>query len=235
MPVTFNPVGDFADVCDGLESITLSARSDGTGSNQATASALRRAVGHKEAQASNGLYTSSDVVWHLPQEDITTPPALGDVIIDNDLAEWTILARRDDTLSDRWRCVTRNLVASELLTDLVTIQVAYATVGDTGAHETTWSDMTDALRGRIQRAFTRSSNAASGGARVISKAGTRTLEAEYTLFIRERVELKGKHRIVDQNGNRYLVTGYRDPERIDKLTEVDLVPWIEDYTTGAVG
>ena len=75
MATDFDPQSDFAQVADALEPATL-RRADGSGST-AVASALRRAVTTREAAASDGKYTTSDVHWHLAAAELPAPPRLG--------------------------------------------------------------------------------------------------------------------------------------------------------------
>ena len=221
MPAVFDPVGDFVAVCDGLQAVTLADRE---GDTDAVAHALRRAVSLREADASDGLYTASDVHWHLPQEEVAGAPVLGGTITDADDEEWTILATSDDTLGDRWDCICRNLVITEQLNTLVTIQVSTSVKGETGAHEQTWADQQRGVRGRLQREE----------GQVQSAVGTRQIDPTYKFFFRETIRLTSRHRIVDSDGNRYRVVGYQDPERIDKLAEARLKPWTDDYLSGEI-
>jgi head-tail adaptor len=222
MPVTFDPVGDFIAVCDGLQAVTLTDRDDANA--DAVADALRRAVTLREAERSNGLYTTSDVHWHLPQSQVTTDPQPGYIITDSNDDEWTILAVEDQTLTDRWRCTCRNLVVAEQLDTLVTIQVSTSIKGDTGAHEQTWADQQGGIRARIQRI----------AGQVRTTVGASQIDATHTMYFRESIVLTARHRVADSDGNRYRVVGYRDPERIDKLCEADLVPWTDDYLSGEI-
>lgn len=216
MPVAFDPVGDFATVCDGLQAVTFASRVDEVG--QSLDGALRRAVSTREAIASNGLYTTQDVRWHLPVEDVDGDPQPGDLVTEDDGTEWTILSVVRSTLGDRWACVCRNLVISERLDTLVTVQVATVTKGATGAHSESWANLQAGVRCRIQRL--RASDASS--------LGTRQLERAFTAYMREPLVLDRKHRLVDSEGVIYRVTGYRNPERIDQLLEVDLELWAGD-------
>lgn len=214
MPATFDPVGDFAAVCDGLQAVTFTPAG---GADQSITHALKRSVRRREADPSNGLYTSADVRWHLPIEEVTGEPVPGGTITEGS-TEWTILTVDRDTLSDRWRCTCRNLVVTEQLNTVVTIEVASLAKGATGAHVETWSELLDDVRAKIQRM----------SATEKSEHGVRQLDRSYRAYMRERVDLRGKHRLVDSDGTVYLITGYRNPDRIDTLTEVDLSLWTED-------
>lgn len=213
MPVTFSPVGDFAAVCDGLQTVTLTDRD---GVEQTVTHALRRSIRSSEAAPSNGHHLMADVRWHLPIEEVTGEPLPG-WTIDDGTDEWTILVVSRDTLSDRWNCYSRNLVVTEGLNTLITIEVATVTKGDGGAHEQTWSTLASGVRAKIQRLSAESD----------TEHGVRQLDRTYRAYWREALDLRGKHRIIDNSGVKYLLTAYRDPERIDVLAEADLELWTE--------
>src|ERR1700722_9293913 len=107
MVTGFDPQSDFAQVTDALEPVTL-RRADGSGSI-ALASALRRAITTREAAASDGKYTTSDVHWHLAAAELPVPPRLGDQIIDATGEAWTILETQLATCGSRWKGTARNL------------------------------------------------------------------------------------------------------------------------------
>lgn len=86
MTIAFDPSTDFATV-DGLAEVTLRARN---GAETTIEKSLRRAVSHKEAKASDGKYTTDDVVFHFAASEVAARPTLGSQIID-DAGRWTIL------------------------------------------------------------------------------------------------------------------------------------------------
>jgi len=219
MPVTFSPVGDFSAVCDGLQAVTLTDRE---GTTEGLESGLRRKITEREAAASNGKYTTQDVRWNLSQSEVTLALVPGCTITDADDAEWTVLSVERATLGDRWACVCRNLVVTEGLDTLIAIQVSTPAKGPTGAHVDSWEYLLTDVRAKFQRV-------AAGEE---SERGARRLTRDFICFLREQVDLRGHHRIIDADGKAYRVTGYRDPERIDKLSEVDLVLWQENASAG---
>jgi len=90
--MSFDPSSDFAEVVDGVESVTLNRRgSTPGGTGEAVQNALRRAVTVAEAAHSGGRFTASDVTWHLPCSELSNRPRLGDVITDGDGRRWTVL------------------------------------------------------------------------------------------------------------------------------------------------
>ena len=81
MTRTFDPSDDLARTADGLEAVTLRRRGSTPGGPGTTiAHALRRSVSVREAAASAGRYTASNVSWHLPVAELDESPRLGDLI-----------------------------------------------------------------------------------------------------------------------------------------------------------
>lgn len=211
MSVGFNPVGDFEIVCDGLQAVTLAARSNLD--DQADVQALLRPVTDREVARSNGMYRAGDVRIHFAGSHGFTPVP-GDTVTDGHGREFTILTASLETLTDRWIVTARDLVISEGLDTLVTIQVASITKGATGAHEQSWSDFMTAIRGKVQR---------MSGAESLGQ-GSRTIDPSFSLYIREPLELHRIYRVV-HNQTIYRVTGYANPESIGELTTVSLERW----------
>ncbi len=101
---------DFALVADGLEAATLQRR-DGIAAT-ALRYALRRTMTVREAEQSNGRYTTADLNWHLDASELTEPPRLGDRLLDAASEVWTVLEACLTTGGSRWLCVCRNLRSS---------------------------------------------------------------------------------------------------------------------------
>ena len=119
MTTAFDPQGDFEQIADQLEAVTL-RRADGS-AFATIGAALRRAVTTREAAASDGRYTASDVRWHLPAAELAAPP-IWEIGSSTPAAGcWTILETRLQTCGSRWECVTRNLALAGGLTSFVTI------------------------------------------------------------------------------------------------------------------
>jgi hypothetical protein len=107
MPITWNAAGDFADVVDGLEPVTL--RRAGTLVEVPIAAALRFSQMKTAAEAGSGFTFQTDCVWQFEWEDAESPPLVGDDILDADDHEWTILQVERLRAQTRWRCLTREL------------------------------------------------------------------------------------------------------------------------------
>jgi len=225
MTLNFDPENDFAQVTDGLETVTLRRR----GSSLATvlAGALRTAVSTQQADARNrsntwkdvasdGRYTAADVAWHLPAEQLGSAPRLGDVIVDGDSQRWTILHVQLTTLGTRWKCVARNVAIAYGLDDTVTILAAGYAKSDAGALEPTWRRWKTGVRARIQPA----------AAEVDTEHQTRRTVRRFQIFLEEDVLLDRTHRIEAPDGTIYKVNGSNGAQRIGELQTVDaeLVP-----------
>lgn len=108
----FDPTADFAEVVDGLQSVTLVPRS---GESISIASALQHTVRSGEPSPSGGYTTLHDCTWHLPQAELATRPELGTKLCDAAGDEWTILAVEKKLLGGLWQCHTRNVVLAHNL------------------------------------------------------------------------------------------------------------------------
>jgi len=226
MTVDFNPTDDFADVVDGTETVTLKRR--GSSSETVIANALRRAVDTSEAKvrnlyntwktpASDGRHTAGDVTWHLPKEQLSDAPRLGDLIVDGDSGRWTILDVRLATLQTRWQCFARNLAVVYGLDDTVTVLKATYAKGDGGAAEPTWHVWKTGVRARIQPAEVK----------VDTEHHTRRACQRFQIFVEEDVVLDHNHRIQGPDGSVYSIRSTIGTQRIDQVQTIDaeVTPW----------
>ena len=208
--MTFDPSDDFADVTDGLQSVTV--RRPGSSQSTEVTHALCRAIRTREAEESDGRYTASDVAWHLPASELADPPRPGDVITDASSQRWNVLDVQRTTLQNRWRCVSRNLAVVHGLDQYVDVQKATYSKGAGGADEPAWHTWRTGLAARIQPA----------GANVTNQHERRLTAADFTVFVAEDVPLDHTHRIIGPDGTVYRVLGYRKNERVDALMEIDV-------------
>jgi len=218
MSLNFDPSTDFADMVDGTETVTLRRRGSTPGSPGTVIShALRRAVTTREAAESNGRYTASDVNWHLPAEQLSAAPRLGDVLTDADGRRWTILDVQLATLRTRWQCATRNLAVVYGLDDTVTILKATYAKEEGGAAEPTWRPWKTGVRARIQPAV----------AEVASEHQARQTTTRYRIFVEEDLVLNHTHQIQGPDGTIYKITGTTGAQRIGELptVEAEVTPW----------
>jgi len=220
--VTFTVDSDFADVVDGLEVVLLSRR--GTSTTDVISHALQRAVKLSEVGftnrvsvggASDGNYTTQDVVWHLPVEELATRPRIGDVISDKNSERWTILAVAEQTLSGRWRCVTRNLALVYALDDTVVIEQAVYAKGTGGALEETFITWRAGVRARIQEVE----------ATANTEDGARRTDKRYQVFVAEDYVVGHTHRIRDRKGNYYRVLSSTGVGTVGQLQVIEVETW----------
>jgi hypothetical protein len=206
-----DPSHDFCDVVDRLEAVAVTR--PGSSIRVPVAHALRQAVRTREAEASAGRYTASDVAWHLPAAELPEPPRLGDAIVDGEGQSWTVLDVRLTTLGSRWRCVARNLAIAEGLDQCIDIEKATYTKSAAGTTEPSWSTWRSGVRARIQPAECEVGQNHE-------RLGTR---ARYRVYLAENVLLDHTHRLRGPDGAVYRILASRRAERIDALMEIDVV------------
>ena len=147
----FTPGTDFETVTDGLERADVTLRS---GVVVNVTNALRRAVGHAEAEESYGDVRQVDTVWHLPVAEIAERPDLGALLTsmgecqDEDLT-WVVLSVAQQTLRARWRRLCRVLDVRNVLATVVTIQSVTYSKGTHGESVETWADATTGVRAKV--------------------------------------------------------------------------------------
>jgi len=204
MTLTFSPGTDFEDVCDGLEGITLTKRDT---TQLVISSALRRAVrqveGGGEGGTSGGDVQVGDVYWHLPVSQMASEPELGATITDDESRIWTILEVEEQTLSRRWRCLTREFSIREATETLITIQRATFSKGTHGESTPTWSNWQTNVRAKIQPL---------NDLRIDGKAYDVWLSTDYALGAR--------HRFKDSNNviyNIISIEAYADIARMQRV------------------
>lgn len=182
--------------------------------------ALRRAVSTREVAASGGVYRAGDTKWHLPDAEVSTsaPPRVGGLLIDGDDNEWSILAVDEHTLGNRWRCWCRKNTIADLGTDSqITIkkQVYVKDEGGAAAADlTTWAR---SVRAKIQVEDTTPE----------TLHHLRLTPRKATIFVQHYMPIDHRFVAVANDGRTYKLLGYRQPERIDGLFQIDASddPW----------
>lgn len=207
--------GDFSDVTDLLEPVTLKDRRGNT--LDSIPAAKRLSLSTREAAASGGQYRQGDTTWHLPVDSVTAPPQLGQKIIDSFGDNYTILGIDRIVLDSRYRCISRNLTIAEGLDQLITIQRATWTKGRSGALAATWSDWRTGIAARIQ-AIT---------SRVETRHELKHTRVTHQIFLSEPIAVDQNTRVIGPDGAVYDVVRYEKPDRIDKLPliEAQQSPW----------
>jgi len=203
MTITLDFESDI-DYFDGLEDVVYKKRNAITG---ISIEALRREVPLKEVMASDGHYKLSDVRFHTKLSNIDSPQ-LGDVIEDQDGDSYTILERRKDTLSARWKLLTRNLSITESLnTSVNVILVTYIADPATFVDLPNYQYYKRNLRAKIHRpSFDEN-----------TEHGILETEGVF-IVITEDATLTTNHLFEDQNGYIYKINSS------DKLDQIDMLP-----------
>jgi hypothetical protein len=210
MTLDFDPTNDFAQLADFQRAVTFLR--PGTSDTCALVHARRAAVRASEVRSSGGRYAEDDVVWHLDAAELDGEPRPGDAIVEAGAARWTVLAAQQ-TATGRWRCVCRDLAIAHGLDDYVDIEMAVYAKDSAGAEVAAWHPWRTGVPARIQPV--RSTTAASHDRRAAA--------AELVVYVAERLDLDHTHRVRTPDGAIYRVVGCRKAERIDALTEVDVV------------
>lgn len=179
--------------------------------------ALKRAVSNREAMASGGKYRAGDVKWHVPQDELANPPALGAVVIDGDGTEWTVLAVDEQTFKNRWRLWCRKLSVADVALGSVTIQKALSSRSPSGAEAATWQDWAHEVACRIQPQDTATA--------VLNDR--RNMPERVTIYTKYQFPVDHRFRVVGADGRTYRIQGYTMPDRIGDLfaIEAEVNPW----------
>lgn len=208
MVIPINSENDFEVVVDGLEAVRLQRRS--SSEVVSIAGAWRFSLNKSEATPSNGLAVQTDVVWQLSWPSNEPLPRLGDRILDEQGAAWTILRVESNRPVTRLRCVTRELRIVHHLEGRLDIQTA---VWETDGEATTvvdWLTVASAVPARLQPKETE-----------LNQVGDASSQSHYEITIDSPLPLDHNHRLVDSEGSIYGVLRYYQSERIDKLPIVE--------------
>lgn len=208
--MSFDPSNDFPTVADGLSTVTLTR--PGTDLSIEISRALRRAVLRRDTLDTDGRYTASDFVWHLPAGDLPEPPQAGDVLIDENGDRWTVLGARPASFGTRWHCVCRNLIAAHGLNDTVDLEKAEIAKTDAGAEQVTWQPWLSDLAARIQPADMS-----------LEPEDERTANvALFRVYLAEDVEIDSLCRVKASDGALYRILGSRRRQRVDELMYLEV-------------
>jgi hypothetical protein len=215
MTISWDPQADFLDAADGLEAVTFATSG---GATTAVTGALRMRITEREAAASGRRYTQRDVRWHLPAEQVASPPQVGATITDNQGTTWTILQVDHDTRASRWRCWCRLVPISSVLSDRIHIQQASWMKDDHGALLAAWGTWKIDLPARVRRI--------EAAMRV--EHNQRVTRATHLVYLNESLELFQHHRLFHPaTGSILHIVGYEMSEQIDALFLIRAVrtPW----------
>src|SRR5262249_51305475 len=147
MAIPFD-ISDDLSCVDGTETVTL--RQSALGPPLAVPGVLRRHDQLREAEPSDGQYTATDVVWHLPAAGLALAPAIGAVSTHTPALPRYGLPPGQRARRSVWICTSRNLAVQSNLDRRMTLQQATWSKGASGAQVATWSDVRTNLAARIQ-------------------------------------------------------------------------------------
>ena len=105
MSISFDLSGDFLQVVDGLEAVTIEPP---VGEVYQSLGVVRQ-VNAAEVALSGGVFTAADVVWHLPDSLVSSDLQVGTTITDSAGHQWTALATAMHMRGKVW-CVTGRAV-----------------------------------------------------------------------------------------------------------------------------
>lgn len=210
MAANFDPSADFTTVADGVTTVMLTR--PGSGLSVEVPGALRRAILRRDTADSDGRFTMSDFVWHLPVASLAVSPQPGDVLIDEAGDRWTILGVRPATLDSRWHCVCRNLIAAHGLDITVDIERAVITKTDAGAEQLSWQSWRTELVAKFQTGDTNLKT---------SDERTETL-ANFRVYLLEDIEIDATCRVRAADGTTYRILRSRRRQRLDELMYLEV-------------
>lgn len=209
MTVSFSPGDDFARAIDGLQSVTFLR--PGTSLRVEVVHALVHPAHLVHVERSDGQYPTRDAVWHLPLDELPISPRPGDLVLESDRRQWTVLAVQRVTLGQRWRCVCRNLVELYRLDQYIDLQRATYRKGEQGEELPSWQTWRTGVRARIQPQETQTT----------SQHDRPVTRSRYKIFCLEDLQLTHHDRIRGPDGTVYQVLGTTRARRIDAALEID--------------
>lgn len=203
----FDPSGDFEDIVDGLEAVTLAVSGL---SDQAIAKAHRNQVTNAEVEASNGLARMGDTIWIWSTAEVAIRATLGSTITDADSRIFTILGIDLRVLSNTWAATCRELAVEARADTLIDIQQATYSKGEHGSAVPSWADVYTDVRARIQP-FEQVPEV---------EHDRDETERRYRIILETELVMDtigSDWRVVDADGDLYIVERYEQAERIDTL------------------
>jgi hypothetical protein len=210
---------------DGLRRVVYhQLRTDGRVNECWIRHALRHQVGLREAAASGGRYTTQDVIFNVPESELSWSPGPGDKIREEEPSgqrrTWTILSVELASLRSRYRLTCRDLVLVNRLTDAITIwapinvqDAAGSRVQDViqGGPLPGYSPVQEGVPALIQEV----------GGEGLNRHGRRVSRRRYKIHCGERVHVSPQDRIVDRNGTTYEFVSDEGMDMLDFLQVIN--------------
>lgn len=205
MASDINAEGDFPQLVESLESVTLSRRASTR--TVAISAARRLSTISTEANPSGGLAQQADAIWHLQMPSGESAPKIGDVVVDENGGRWTILETQEFLLLGRWKCVTRELSIAHGCLDRVDIERAIWGDLGSGPEIVDWVYVSTALPVTIQ----------PEEIVVDTTANPSVTQSFFQILLSESISLQPDDRFIAEDGSVYLLQSYEGADRIDRL------------------
>lgn len=175
----------------------------------------RRAITWKEMAASSGAYTNQDRAWLLPLANLPTGPILpkpGDQIRDSDSVDWTIGDITVGKFGLTFKCVCRALaIVSELDASGQLKRAAYAADTYGRPAGASYSNQGSAVLCRVQPLDSDANDT----------LGRVSMDRKFVAYLATPLDVRAHDQFV-VGSTTYTITGFRNPERIWDLMELQL-------------
>ncbi len=205
MPTSWNAVGDFTNIVDGLESVTLLRH--GNTQEITIDRAWRFSRQTDESEPAGGYAPVANIVWQFEWDPLLLTPQVGDRLLDTTGDCWTLLSVESMLGATRWRCQSRNLRVAHSLDCLLTVEQAVWEDLGSGLEITGWSLFQSAVHARVQPELVA----------VDEVANPITSTATYRIVLEESLPLDHNHRFVANDGVVYRLLRFEQADRIDVL------------------
>ncbi len=174
--------------------------------------AKKRALRRNEIIASNGVYTSDNLAWHLPTQNCGTAPRPGDIVLDGQNVSHTVLEVQINHWGWVYRCVT---IALEIVNALSATGVLSrpAMTKDDASRRTfgAYTDITTGISCRVQPVDSATRDLLDRN----------TVPKQYSAWVAVALDVRANDRFTVAGVN-YTIKGYKNPERLDQLLQLDL-------------
>lgn len=187
----------------------------GTYTSYAISDAWWRDLNDKEKQASRGVYVEHERNWFLPLELLTVDVAVGDVIVDSDSNNYTVLSLGSVGGLGVGKYNAVNLALAAGLRDSISILRPMNTIEDSGLRTPTYAAVYSSIAAKIQEVEGQREE-------IFGKVGFRQ---KFNVFVGQRVTVTTEDR-VQLGSTVYQIQSYTNPDRIDELMQlgVEVLP-----------
>lgn len=171
--------------------------------------AFRKEVSYKEAVPTGGYVQQGDIAFRLPFAYVEEQPALGSLITDDRGDTYTVLTVTGFYKVAAWRCTARNLAVLTGLNKWVRFEEATYSKNENGEALPTWTTLYSNIRAKVQSesSETQVRHEATWARNVYKITIDRSLD----------IDAAANYRIIDREGNEFLLERYEQSDRIDVL------------------